>query len=192
MRALPSPAVPIAKPAAAQMNSTLGLTTVSASAAAACPGRRELAQALHPARRVRRALAGQPAVDAEHDQRRADDDAQPRRPTRWLCRGHRAGSRPRGRSTVNAARPISQPARKARPVGLGSRRVQHQHRRNDRQRRSATTSASGMSSVSTGSTILDSVARLGTPASIAAGFPIGALARRIDVECLGVADGWRR
>ena len=36
---------------------------------------------------------------------------------------------------VNAARPTSQPARNARPVGLRPRRVQHQHRRDDRQRR---------------------------------------------------------
>ena len=134
-RVLSRPSVPIAKPAAAQMKSTLGLTTVRTAASAGRTGRGELAHALHPARGVRGTLAGEPAVEAEHDQRRADHDAQPRRPTRRLV----VQTPPRGghldedrRQHREPDQPAGQKSQARRP---GSRRVQHQHRRDDRQRR---------------------------------------------------------
>ena len=77
--------VPIAKPAAAQMNSTLGLTNGEREPRRARASGCELRQALHPLRGVLRLLSGEPSVDAEHDQRRTDDDAQPGRPARRLA-----------------------------------------------------------------------------------------------------------
>ncbi len=158
-RCVPSPAVPIAKPAAAQMNSTLGLTTVSATACQGGPGGRELAQALHPARGVRRSACGS-AIG------RCRTRSAPRRrrcaattPNPVACRGHPTGWTPRRKIAVSAARPTSQPARKARPVGRGRGVCSTSTAGMIDSGESATTSASGMSSVSTRSMVPESDAR---------------------------------
>ena len=139
----------MAKPAAAQMNNTLGLTTVSASGRDTRASGGEFRQALHPLRAVVRLLAGQPLIDAEDDQRGADDDPQPRRPPGGLVPIPPARPETSTKMAVNAVRPTSQPIRKARPVGRGRGVCSTSTAGMIDSGDSATTSANGMSSVST-------------------------------------------
>ena len=181
------PRVPMAKPAAAQMNSTLGLTTVSASAVAPARAGVSLLRLCIHFGRVRRLLAGQPSVDAENDQRGADDDPQPRRPARRLVAesAGQAGDLEEDRGQRGQAdQPAGQEGQPRRPR---PRRVQHQHCRDDGQWRERDHQRQrdefGAAPIPTSSTLSDLHS---SPGVVPAGFPVGALADEVDVHSLGV------
>ena len=128
----PRPAVPIAKPAAAQMNSTLGFSTTSVAAVtAARPGVTLVSERIHPGVWADRVPCG----PAEYPGTRST----PPTPMRSQAAHVGALSRPPRRSAtstnteVSANSPTSQPARKASQSAWV--RVQHQDGRNDGQRR---------------------------------------------------------
>ena len=140
--------MPIAKPAAAQMNSTLGFSTTSVAAVtAARAGVTLVSERIHPGvwadrwrvnqRNIPNTINAAPTTMRSHA---AHFGALSRPPSR---------SATSTKTAVSANSPTSQPARKARPVGLGrgvcSTRTAGMMDSGD----SATTSASGMSSIST-------------------------------------------
>src|SRR5437763_13331840 len=88
------------------------------------------------------------------------------------------------KTTANAARPISQPAKKDRPVGRGRGVCNTSTAGMIDSGEKATTKASGMSSVST-------VELYVLTGVVTAGFPIGAIAAKFHVEGLrvGVVGG---
>ena len=125
----------MAKPASAHMVSTSTLTTTNTSPViAARLGVIVSNDRIHRGDSVW-PCAGQPAVDAERDQRQAQDYAHPGRPGRWLVvqRAKRVGGRDEDRGQRDQSQqPAAEESEAGRPR---PRRLQHQHRRDDRERR---------------------------------------------------------